>query len=158
MTDTDSEKQMCNYWMNTSGNSVIHHFIDSINEPDMLTRTELEWLINGKTVIKPIDEMVTYNDLYSTMDHLWSTLFMTGYLTQRGRESDGRYCLAIPNREIRNIITERILTLFQQEVKKDGGKTFEFVFAEDSQRTRYLCAEITERKFLSWNSAWNLKL
>lgn len=86
----------------------------------MLTKTELEWLINGKTVIKQIDEMVTYNDLYSTMDHLWSTLFMTGYLTQRGRESDGRYCLAIPNREIRNIITERILTLFQQEVKKDG--------------------------------------
>lgn len=37
-------------------------------------------------------------------------------------------------------------------------KTFEFVFAEDGQRTRYLCAEITERKFLSWNSAWNLKL
>ena len=115
-----------NYWMNTSGNSVIHHFIDSINEPDMLTKTELEWLINGKTVIKQIDEMVTYNDLYSTMDHLWSTLFMTGYLTQRGRESDGRYCLAIPNREIRNIITERILTLFQQEVKKDGKMAEQF--------------------------------
>ena len=109
-----------NYWMNTSGNSVIHHFIDSINEPDMLTKTELEWLVNGKTVIKQIDETVTYNDLYSTMDHLWSTLFMTGYLTQRGRESDGRYCLAIPNREIRNIITERILTLFRNEVKNDG--------------------------------------
>ena len=39
-----------------------------------------------------------------------------------------------------------------------GGKSFGFIFAEDSQRTRYLCAEITERKFLSWNSAWNLKL
>ena len=52
--------------------------------------------------------------------------FMTGYLTQRGRESDGRYCLAIPNREIRNIITERILTLFQQEVKKDGKWTEQF--------------------------------
>ena len=115
-----------NYWMNTSGNSVIHHFIDSINEPDMLTKTELEWLVNGKTVIKQIDETVTYNDLYSTMDHLWSTLFMTGYLTQRGRESDGRYCLAIPNREIRNIITERILTLFQQEVKKDGKMAEQF--------------------------------
>ena len=115
-----------NYWMNTSGNSVIHHFIDSINEPDMLTKTELEWLVNGKTVIKQIDEMVTYNDLYSTMEHLWSTLFMTGYLTQRGRESNGRYCLAIPNREIRNIITERILTLFQQEVKKDGKMAEQF--------------------------------
>lgn len=51
----------------------------------------LDWLVNGKTVIKRIDEMVTYDELYSSMDNLWSTLFMTGYLTQRGRECDGRY-------------------------------------------------------------------
>ena len=109
-----------NYWMNTSGNSIINHFIDSINEPDMLTKAELERLVNGKLVRKRVDEMITYNELYSTMDNLWSTLFMTGYLTQQGKESDGRYCLAIPNREIRNIITERILTLFRNEVKNDG--------------------------------------
>lgn len=115
-----------NYWMNTSSNNVINHFVDSINDPDMLTKTELEWLINGKTVIKKINEMVTYDELYSSIDNLWSTLFMTGYLTQRGRESDGRYHLAIPNREIRNIITERVLTLFQKEVKKDGKMADEF--------------------------------
>ena len=51
---------------------------------------------------------------------------MTGYLTQRGRESDGRYCLAVPNREIGNIITERILTLFRSEVKKDGQMAEQF--------------------------------
>ncbi len=89
-----------NYWMNTSGNNVLNHFIDSVNEPDMLTKTELEWLVNGKIVRKRVDEMVTYSDLYSSMDNLWSTLFMTGYLTQRGQESDGRFCLVIPNREI----------------------------------------------------------
>ena len=114
------EAPLENYWMNTSGNNVINHFIDSINEPDMLTKTELEWLINGKTVIKKIDEMITYNDLYSTMDNLWSTLFMTGYLTQRGKEFDGRYRLAVPNCEIRNILAERVLTLFRNDVKKDG--------------------------------------
>ena len=115
-----------NYWMNTSGNNVINHFIDSVNEPDMLTKTELEWLVNGKIVRKRVDEMVTYSDLYSSMDNLWSTLFMTGYLTQRGQESDGRFCLAIPNREIRNIVTERILTLFRDEVKKDGEMAEKF--------------------------------
>ena len=115
-----------NYWMNTSGNNVINHFIDSVNEPDMLTKTELEWLVNGKIVRKRVDEMVTYSDLYSSMDNLWSTLFMTGYLTQRGQESDGRFCLAVPNREIRNIITERVLTLFRDEVKKDGEMAEEF--------------------------------
>lgn len=83
----------------------------------MLTKTELEWLVNGKIVRKRVDEMITYNELYSTIDNLWSTLFMTGYLTQRGKESDGRYCLVVPNREIRNIITECILTIFREEVK-----------------------------------------
>ena len=124
-----------NYWMNTSGNNVINHFIDSINEPNMLTKTELEWLVNGKTVIKKIDEMITYNELYSTIDNLWNTLFMTGYLTQRNRESDGRYCLAIPNREIQNIMIERILTLFQNEVKEDGKMAENFCKALIEENT-----------------------
>ena len=118
-----------NYWMNTSGNSVINHFVESIYEPDMLTKTELEWLVNGKTVIKRIDEMVTYEDLYSNMEHLWSTLFMTGYLTQRGKESDGRYCLAVPNREIQNIITEQVLKIFRNTVKEDGQMAEQFCIA-----------------------------
>ncbi|WP_243868699.1 AAA family ATPase [Fusicatenibacter saccharivorans] len=109
-----------NYWMNTSGNNVMNRFIDSVQQPDMLTKAELGWLVNGETVVKKIDETVTYDDLYSTMDHLWSTLFMTGYLTQKGKEVDGRYCLAIPNQEIKNIVTERILTLFRNDVRKDG--------------------------------------
>ena len=118
-----------NYWMNTSGNSVINHFVKSIYEPDMLTKTELEWLVNGKTVIKQIDEMVTYEDLYSNMEHLWSTLFMTGYLTQKGKEDDGRYCLAVPNREIRNIITDQVLKMFRNTVKEDGQMAEHFCTA-----------------------------
>lgn len=48
----DCNAQPKNYWMNTSGNSIINHFIDSINMPGMLTKTELEWLVNGEIVIK----------------------------------------------------------------------------------------------------------
>lgn len=44
---------------------------------------------------------------------------MTGYLTQHGKEGDGYYRLAIPNREIRNIIVERILKLFRGEVSQN---------------------------------------
>ena len=36
-----------NYWANTSGNSVISHFIDSVGKPQKLTRMELEQLVNG---------------------------------------------------------------------------------------------------------------
>lgn len=38
-----------------------------------------------------------------------------------GRECDGRYCLAVPNCEIRNIVTERVMRLFGNEVKQDGS-------------------------------------
>ena len=109
-----------NYWLNTSGNEVINHFIDSVGEPQKLAKTELERLVSGNVVRKRINETITYKELYSTIDNLWSTLFMTGYLTQRGSEDDGRYRLVIPNREIRNIVTDNILSLFQYEVKKDG--------------------------------------
>lgn len=118
-----------NYWLNASGNEVINHFIDSVGEPQKLAKTELERLVSGNVVRKRINETITYKELYSTIDNLWSTLFMTGYLTQRGSEDDGRYRLVIPNREIRNIVTDHILSLFQDEVKKDGQMANAFCHA-----------------------------
>ena len=109
-----------NYWMNTSGNDVINHFIDNISDNGMLTKDVLERLVNGEVITQRVDEMVTYKDLYSNIDNLWSTLFMTGYLTQRGYIGNGYYSLAVPNREIRNIIIERILALFRKAVSGNG--------------------------------------
>ena len=109
-----------NYWANTSGNSVISHFIDSVGKPQKLTRMELEQLVNGGIVQKEINSELTYKELYSSIDNLWSTLFMTGYLTQRGEPSGNRYNLVFPNREIRNIITNHILKMFKENVKDDG--------------------------------------
>lgn len=109
-----------NYWANTSGNSVISHFIDSVGKPQKLTRMELEQLVNGGIVQKEINSELTYKELYSSIDNLWSTLFMTGYLTQRGEPSGNRYNLVISNREIRNIITNHILKMFKENVKDDG--------------------------------------
>ena len=109
-----------NYWANTSGNSVISHFIDSVGKPQKLTRMELEQLVNGGIVQKEINSELTYKELYSSIDNLWSTLFMTGYLTQRGEPSGNRYNLVIPHREIRHIITNHILKMFKENVKDDG--------------------------------------
>ena len=116
----DSGLEPKNYWANTSGNSVISHFIDSVGKPQKLTRMELEQLVNGGIVQKEINSELTYKELYSSIDNLWSTLFMTGYLTQRGEPSGNRYNLVIPNREIRNIITNHILKMFKENVKDDG--------------------------------------
>ena len=114
--DPDAEPQ--NYWSNTSGNDVVRHFIEKMG--DGLTRGEMEDLIAGETVIKQIHEDLTYNRLYDSIDHIWSVLFATGYLTQRGKATGKNYQLAIPNMEIRNIFTEQIMAMFQEDAAKDG--------------------------------------
>ena len=118
-----------NYWTNTSGNDVLKHFIESAGAAKGLAKTDLERLVNGEIVEKDIREDLTYNELYASMDNLWSTLFMAGYLTHKGRVDTKRCRLAVPNREIRNIITEQVLALFKQNVEKDGQLLNDFCTA-----------------------------
>ena len=105
------------FWINTSGNDIIRNFIQ-MAKPG--TRKELEQLIAGEAVPKKINQELTYRDLYSSIDNLWSILFTTGYLTQRGREDDEVYLLAIPNLEIRKIFIDQILEWFQREAHRDA--------------------------------------
>lgn len=118
-----------NYWTNPSGNDVLKHFIESAGAAKGLAKTDLERLVNGEIVEKDIREDLTYNELYASMDNLWSTLFMAGYLTHKGRVDTKRFRLAVPNREIRNIITEQVLALFKQNVEKDGQLLNDFCTA-----------------------------
>ena len=106
------------YWSNSSGNAIVRRFIDMA---DAQTRNEIEQLIAGETIIKEIRQELTYNELDTTIDNLWSVLFTTGYLTQRGRiEGEGKkYRLAIPNRELRELFVSQIREWFKESVGKD---------------------------------------
>lgn len=106
---SDPQMPPRNYWLHTSGNDIIKHFIDDMGKNGQITKTELEDLVNGKSVQKTISQEVTYKELYDSAENIWSTLFMTGYLTQRGKAEGNLYELVIPNNEIRSIIIERML-------------------------------------------------
>ena len=45
---------------------------------------------------------------YDSAENIWSVLFTTGYLTQRGKPDGRNYHLAVPNREMRNGFWVRI--------------------------------------------------
>lgn len=107
------------YWSNTSSNSIVRRFIDKSNKQ---TKDEIERLISGETIAKEIKQELTYNELDRTIDHLWSVLFTTGYLTQRGREHGRMYRLAIPNLEIRELFVTQIREWFQDAVVRDASK------------------------------------
>ena len=120
------------YWSNTSGNAAVQHFIEKTGCG--LSSAELEALTAGETVLKEIHEDLTYNRLYDSMDNLWSVLFMTGYLTYRGRPDGKLFQLAIPNREIRNIFTAQIMTMFKEKVAGDGESLRAFCDALEAGR------------------------
>ena len=117
LTD-DPEADPKAYWSNTSGNDVVRHFIEQMN--DERSREELEELVGGEKVVKEIHEELTYSHLYDSVENIWSVLFMTGYLTYCGKPEGKMYRLAIPNMEIRNIFAEQIMKMFLGKVEKDG--------------------------------------
>ena len=114
------------YWKNTSSNDVIRHFLEQARG---MTKKEIEDLISGGRVMKSINQELTYKDLYSSIDNMWSVLFTTGYLTQRGRPEGKELTLAIPNREIQDIFTEQISTWFLDTARKDGTALGAFCLA-----------------------------
>ena len=113
-----------NYWSNTSSNEIIQRFIRMTGNG--LTKSEVEALVAGEALTKEIREDLTYNSLYDSIEHLWSLLLATGYLTQRGTFDGRSYQLAIPNMEIRSLFRDQILSLFKEDVKKDGERLSAF--------------------------------
>ena len=140
-----------NYWINTSSNDVVRVFIDQSDNGT--TKREIERLVAGEKIKKEIRQELTYKDLYRSIGNLWSVLFTTGYLTQRGRQEENQIYLAIPNVEIRNFFTSQIMDSFRDKVKEDGdalnlfcdalkrgnAQEVEIIFTEYLKKTISIC-------------------
>lgn len=104
------------YWINTSGNDLVKRFVD---KADKTTQGEIERLIAGEAIEKAVRLELTYNEIDSSIDNLWSVLFTTGYLTQAGKAARGVYKLVIPNREVREVFILQIQEWFKETVVQD---------------------------------------
>ena len=113
-----------NYWINTSSNDAVRKFIQMSD--NFKTKREIEKLLAGGEIIKEIHQELTYPEMYQSLENVWSLLFMTGYLTQRGRVDAKRYKLAIPNLEIRDIFETQIMEYFKESVAKEGDTLSRF--------------------------------
>lgn len=113
-----------NYWINTSSNDAVKKFIQMSG--NFKTKREIETLLAGEEIIKEIHQELVYPEMYQSLENVWSLLFMTGYLTQRGRVDAKRYKLAIPNLEIRDIFETQIMEYFKESVAKDGDTLSRF--------------------------------
>ena len=112
-----------NYWVNTSSNDIIRRFLSRAKTSD---RNDIEQLINGNSIKKIIRQELTYRDLDSDSDNLWSILFTTGYLTQRNVQTGELTELVIPNKEIQWIFIRQIREWFKWETEKNMEKLEDF--------------------------------
>lgn len=129
----DSEAHPQDYWSNTSGNAMVRRFID---KADTRTRNEIEKLISGEEIVKEIRQELTYSELDSSIENLWSVLFTTGYLTQRGQVGTDTFKLAIPNLEIRRLFIKQIREWFRETSQSDGETLNEFCNAFPRQNPK----------------------
>lgn len=121
MADKDAEPE--NYWANTSGNEIVRRLL---NQADQTARDEIGQLINGGTIIKSIRQELTYRDIEDSIDNVWSVLYSTGYLTQRGRLPGKQMKLTLPNHEVKELFIDLVKTWFKETTWADSSRINRF--------------------------------
>lgn len=132
----DPKAKPISYWKNTSDNAIIRSFIDYAGST---ITNKLEILMAGGCIVQRVDENLTYDYLHASEDNLWSTLYLTGYLTRareadyKGEVPDGMVALMIPNAEIREIFETTVIRWFDDSTKKwNRSELFDAVWSGDS--------------------------
>lgn len=129
----DNEASPKPYWANTSSNSIVRELVE---RSDTSVKQELEDLIAGGTIEKPVHEEITYDEIYKTQDNIWNFLFFTGYLKKVGeRFAEGMtyLTLAIPNEEVKYIYKNSVMDWFSQRIRtKDFSGLYQALLDRDA--------------------------
>ena len=142
------------YWLNTSGNAMVRELISK--SADGTTQMEIERLIEGETITKTLNEQLTHNEIRSSIGNIWSLLYMTGYLTTTQRPSGGRYALRIPNREVRQIYMQQVLSWFEDKASAETDKLTSLYAAFETGDTETI-KEILDEQLLDTVSFYDAR-
>ena len=151
----DENEFPSSYWANTSSNSIVRKLIEIADED---TKREIEALIEGKTIEKPIHEDITYDEVYKTMDNLWNFMFFTGYFRKVREWMDGEdklfVELMIPNKEVKYIFRTKILGWLEEKAKaKDRSHLFQALIDRDVETLEEEIVELL-METISFNDAY----
>lgn len=107
------------YWGTTSSNSIVRTMVEKAN--DLQTKSDLEMLMQGDEIEKPVHEDVTYDEIYNSTNNLWNFMFFTGYLKKVSERFDDNgdhfITLKIPNKEVAYIFRHKIMGWFQEMIQ-----------------------------------------
>lgn len=113
------DKVLRPYWVNTSADDLLRRVVFAHG----LGRSgEMETLLQGGEIEKPIDDRIALRDLDRSPDAVWSFLLFTGYLKAvklREDEFGATATLAVPNREVMTAYRTMFQTWLEQRL---GGE------------------------------------
>ncbi len=141
---SDQDAFAAPYWANTSSNSIVRSLVERIDDQKGQIKEQLEHLMNGGTIEKPVHEDIAYDSIYDSEDNLWNFLFFTGYLKKISVRAEGRTVLitmAIPNEEVAYIYENTIHTWFEK--KQQGFDMLPLFKAIEEHDTRRMEEEIS---------------
>ena len=117
-----------NYWANTSGNDLVRRMLKNAS---LTTKNEVEELLNGGQITKRIKQELTYREIDDSIEHVWSVLYATGYLTGKHAEQEDAdiFRLWIPNGEIRKLFYELVEDWFREVTRSDTARNSRFCAA-----------------------------
>ena len=106
------EKRLGAYWVNTSGNGLIHLYLQKLKDEIF---DDFSKLLNQKNISKRINDNMTFGNLEADFEkNIWNLFFHSGYLTL-AEEYDvisKNTGLKIPNKEILEMFSEMFIEIY----------------------------------------------
>ncbi|MFU7500516.1 MAG: AAA family ATPase [Candidatus Tisiphia sp.] len=101
------EGELDHYWLDSGGTSIIDKVFVSDEIQEDLTK-----LLEGEGIVRKLYKQISLEEIEDNQNIFYSLLLFTGYLNAtlaNDNKEDPRYCLTIPNKEVRNIYVERVI-------------------------------------------------
>lgn len=107
------------YWVNTSDNAIVRQLLSQGSDE---LKMELEILVRGGILDKPINEDIVYREIESSAKSVWSFLLFSGYLKVVSCRQINKLLFAelkIPNLEVEYVYEQFIRNWFIESINED---------------------------------------
>ncbi len=107
------------YWVNTADNVIVERLLTNSGRE---LKEELESLIRGENIEKPIEENIVFGEIEKREDLIWSFLLFSGYLKVAGKRTahrQWRYRLQIPNFEVSYVYDHLVNKWFEARIENN---------------------------------------
>ena len=129
------------FWANTSGNDIVVKYIES---GDRLLKQDLETLMKGGFLLKPILPELTYREM-DHINYIYSFLLLTGYLKAVENCGGNIYKLVIPNKEVYEIYHISFMRYFDDIRIEKKGLLYDALINRDAEKANTVLNDILFR-------------